>query len=442
MSQSTNISIKNETISIRERAAFFKDLNREMRLCKKEGSILSVMIVTILNFRDITTTLGYEKGDSLLASFLQRLQDILKHNDIIAHLRDDEFALILPSLKNMGHVELAANKISSVVSDPFKVGDQILRVKVAMGISVFPQHTDEPEMLLQKADIALSRAIAVNVPYLLYSEKSADKLVPAFIIEAELETALRNNELYLNYQPKIDLATHSVCGVEVLARWQNPEKGSVSPEVFIPVAERSGLILPLTLWVMNVAMRQSSDWYQDNNNLSIAVNLSANTLHNPALLELVNRTLKIWGTDPSHLILEITESAMMVDPKHSLETLQKLQDHGISIAIDDFGTGYSSMAYLKRLPVTELKIDKSFVMNMMNDQDDEIIVRSIIDLAHNFNIAVTAEGVEDEATLEKLTEMDCNYAQGFYMGRPMSAEDTIVWLNESEWANKSKSDQD
>lgn len=441
MSQSTNISMKVEKIGIREREAFFKDLNHEVKLCKKEGSTLSVMIITILNFRDITTTLGYENGDLLLASFSQRLQEILKENDIIAHLRDDEFALILPSLKNIGHVELAANKISSVVSDPFEIGDQVLRAKVAMGISIFPQHTDEPESLLQKADIALSRAITVNVPYLLYCEKSTDKLVPAFIIEAELEAGLRNNELYLNYQPKIDLGTHSVCGVEVLARWQSPEKGLVSPEVFIPVAERSGLILPLTLWVMNVAMRQSSDWYHDNN-LSIAVNLSANTLHDPALLELVNRTLKIWGTDPSSLILEITESAMMIDPKHSLETLQKLQDQGVSIAIDDFGTGYSSMAYLKRLPVTELKIDKSFVLNMMNDQDDEIIVRSIIDLAHNFDIAVTAEGVEDQETLDKLTEMDCDYAQGFYMGRPMSAEGTITWLDESEWATKYRSDKD
>jgi len=420
-------------ISIRERSLFLNDLAQQVNRCRQERSLLGVAVINLPDLRNITMMLGYEQGDLLLSQFAQRLKNILRPNDTLTRLCGNEFVLVLSSLKNPGHAELAANKVLSVVEEPFKIAGQSVKLRIILGLALFPDQANGPEKLLQRADIALSRAAELNTRFLVYSEATVEASTPSFVIEAELEEALRNNDLFLNYQPKIDLKSRSVCAVEVLSRWQSPEKGPVPPDVFIPVAEKAGLILPFTLWVLNGAMRQCRECRHEDKDLSIAVNISANILHDSSLLDLVTRTMKLWGTEPAHLILEVTESAMIVDPKHSLETLQRLRDIGVSIAIDDFGTGYSSLAYLKKLPVSELKIDKSFVLNMMQDRDDEKIVRSVIDMGHNFGISVTAEGVEDEATLERLIEMGCDYAQGFYMGRPMPVSDLLHWLEESAW---------
>jgi len=425
--------MENELIWIRARSSLLGDIARHVDLCRQEGALLGVLIINLPELRDIETMVGYENSDALLSQLIQRISNVLRPRDRIVRLSDNEFILLLPLLKNPGHVELAANKVMNVIQEPFKVTGQSIKLRAAVGIALFPDHADDPEKLLQRADIALSKALKSSLPCMIYLKTGNETPTPSFIMEAELEEGLRNNDLFLNFQPKINLSTRAICGVEVLARWQSPEKGFIPPDVFIPIAEKTGLILPFTLWVLNGAMRQCRECRYEGKELSIAINISANILHDSSLLELGTRTMKIWGIEPTHLILEVTESAMIKDPRLSLETLQRLQDIGISIAIDDFGTGYSSLAYLKKLPVSELKIDKSFVLNMMNDRDDAMIVQSIIDMAHNFGISVTAEGVEDEATLEQLIEMGCDYAQGFYMGRPMSVPDLLCWMEESEW---------
>jgi EAL domain-containing protein (putative c-di-GMP-specific phosphodiesterase class I) len=245
-----------------------------------------------------------------------------------------------------------------------------------------------------------------------------------------------NDEFILYYQPKIDLASRQVCGAEALSRWNCPGRGFVLPDVFIPVAEQTNLMLPFTLWTLNLAARQFAGFHRLCGQFSVALNLSATILYDADVVDLISRTIKIWGIRPEQLILEVTESAMMVDPKSSLETLNRFHDFGIKLAIDDFGTGYSSLAYVKKLPVDELKIDKSFVMNMDKDKGDAMIVRTVIDMAHNFEIAVTAEGVESQPILEQLIDLGCEYAQGFHMARPMPQMELDKWLQESPWAKQ------
>ncbi|MDH3514346.1 MAG: EAL domain-containing protein, partial [Gammaproteobacteria bacterium] len=220
-------------------------------------------------------------------------------------------------------------------------------------------------------------------------------------------------------------------------RWKNPARGFVPPDVFIPVAEQTNLMLPFTLWSLNLAARQFGEFSRLSRNFSVAVNLSAKVLYDADVVDLINRTIKIWGIRPEQLVLEVTESAMMVDPKSSLETLSRFHDIGVKLSIDDFGTGYSSLAYVKKMPVNELKIDKSFVMNMDKDKGDAMIVRTVIDMAHNFEIAVTAEGVESQEILEQLAELGCDCAQGFHMAKPMPAADLMKWLQDSPWSLQS-----
>jgi EAL domain-containing protein (putative c-di-GMP-specific phosphodiesterase class I) len=252
-------------------------------------------------------------------------------------------------------------------------------------------------------------------------------------LETDLYEAMNNGDLELHYQPKIDLKTGTTLAVEALLRWKHPERGNISPEEFIPLAEHSGLIHPLTRWIIETATRQCAKWHGNDLKIGIAINLSARNLEDSGILDAMRTALRTSGLDPSFLSVELTESAVMADPGHAMEMLNKIHGMGVRIAVDDFGTGYSSLAYLKKLPVNEIKIDKSFVIDMGQDSSDEVIVHSTIDLGHNMGLQVTAEGVENEAIMEKLIILGCNMAQGYYMCEPCNAENLTKWFFKSQW---------
>jgi diguanylate cyclase len=417
-----------------DRSAFVDELKRYVDQSRRDGSLLGVLLIHLHRVVELNTSFGYQVGDRLLAIVRNRIAGILRPHDTIQRIGDHDFVLVLPSPKNVGHASLAANRIVDILEEPFEIDGNAIKAQVAIGISLFPEHAQDADALLRLADIALASAMKSNSSIKLCADVYDKDAVSSFIIESELRHALMNDEFILYYQPKINLATHKVCGAEALSRWKNHARGFVPPDVFIPVAEQTNLMLPFTLWSLNLAARQFGEFHRLHKHFSVAVNLSTTVLYDADVVDLINRTIKIWGIRPEQLILEVTESAMMVDPKTSLETLRRFHDLGVKLAIDDFGTGYSSLAYVKKLPVDELKIDKSFVMNMDKDKGDAMIVRTVIDMAHNFEIAVTAEGVESQPILEQLGELGCDCAQGFHMAKPMPATDLIRWLQESPWS--------
>ena len=416
------------------RWCFFQDLEESVARAQSAPGVLGLLIIQVRKLRKINSELGYHVGDLVLAELSSRLAHCLRRSDILARTGDSEFALILPSLVGVGQAVLAANKISEISKVPFDVGGQSIRVRVAVGIALCPDHAGDSMRLMFCAESALSTARTLAEGHAVYSCEQDIETVSALALEAELERAIEDGEIDLHYQPKIDLRTREVAGVEALARWTSSSQGPVRPDIFIEIAEQSGLILPLTLLTLNSAVRQCRELQESFGDLSVAINLSATILNEHELDEMLNRALRIWDTEADQLILEVTESAMMADPTASLDTLSRLRSTGVKISIDDFGTGYSSLAYLKNLPVNELKIDRSFVMSMVADAGDAKIVKSVVDLAHNFDLTVVAEGIENQETLDQLASMSCEYAQGFYMGRPMPFDDLFSWMKDSRWA--------
>lgn len=415
-----------------DRSVFVDELQRYVDQSRRDGSLLGVLLIHLRRIVELNTSFGYQVGDSLIAIVRERIASILRPNDVIERIGDHDFVLVLPSPKNIGHASLAANRIVDILEEPFEIDGNAIKAHIAIGISLFPEHAQDADTLLRLADTALSVAIESNSPIKICADLPDKGKISPFIIESELRHALMNDEFILYYQPKIDLASRRVCGAEALSRWNNPARGFVPPDVFIPVAEQTNLMLPFTLWTLNLAARQFGEFHRLSGDFSVAVNLSATVLYDADVVDLINRTINIRGIRPAQLILEVTESAMMVDPRTSLETLSRFHDLGVKLAIDDFGAGYSSLAYVKKMPVNELNIDKSFVMNM--DKGDAMIVRTVIDMAHNFEIAVTAEGVESQLILDRLADLGCDYAQGFHLARPMPAADMIKWLQDSPWA--------
>jgi EAL domain-containing protein (putative c-di-GMP-specific phosphodiesterase class I) len=292
-----------------------------------------------------------------------------------------------------------------------------------------PEHGEDADTLLRRADIAMYAAKRAHGGFAFYQPEQDDHTLDRLLLAGELRHAIENDQLVLHYQPKASFATGCVSHVEALVRWNHPQRGLVPPDQFIPLAEQTGLIRPLFLWVLNDALRQCSVWRQEGIGLHVAVNLSMRNLQDPRLPDTLVNLLSRWNLEPAWVELEITESTLAADPERAMKILTRFSTLGMRIAIDDFGTGYSSLAYLKRLPVDEIKIDKSFVLGMVNDENDATIVRSTIDLGHNLGLKVVAEGVEDQATWDLLTAWGCDLAQGYFLSRPLPAPDFVAWLH-------------
>jgi EAL domain-containing protein (putative c-di-GMP-specific phosphodiesterase class I) len=302
-------------------------------------------------------------------------------------------------------------------------------VRLSVGIGMFPAHARTAEQLMQCAEIALLEGWKTSQPCAVYTSHKADELVAGWDLETQLATALEHGDLVLSYQPKLGLPDLKVAGVEALMRWNRAETGNVPPEIFIDVAEMSGQIDPLTRFAFHRALRQLSEWPASLGKLGVAVNVTPSIVRNPELVDVIRNATGLWSVDPARLTVEITENALLVDRERSHRVLSEIREMGARVSIDDFGTGYSSLAYLKQIPADELKIDKSFVMNMQTDRADRKIVEQIIALGHAFGLEVVAEGVESEAVAQDLATMGCDCMQGFHFAKPLPPEEIPGWIN-------------
>jgi diguanylate cyclase len=415
------------------RSCFYDRTEQAMRQGARDGSNSAVMLFDLDRFKEINDTLGHKYGDRVLCEVGPRIRRILRDADTVARLGGDEFCVLLPRVNTVGEALDVAGRIIAVLGEPVEIDGMVLGIEASCGIAMAPQDGDNADLLLQRADVAMYVAKGSNVNVTAYSDELDLNTPGRLTLLGDLRTAIAEEQLFLHYQPKADLQTGQIQGVEALVRWQHPTLGPLPPNEFIPVAEHTGLIKPLTTWVLGTALRQCREWLDQTDargwgRLSLAINLSTRSLLDDDFPEEVKDALDLWNV-PAHLLeLEITESAIMTDPTRARRLLTELADLGVRIAIDDFGTGYSSLAYLKDLPVNQLKIDQSFVQHMHTDLNDAIIVRSVVDLGHNLGLQTVAEGVEDHETWAQLAQLGCDEAQGYFLAKPMAPGELITWL--------------
>jgi diguanylate cyclase (GGDEF)-like protein len=412
-------------------------LNHAIELSKRKSTSFGLILMDLDRFKGINDTLGHGVGDEVLREVGRRLKATIRAEDTVARLGGDEYVLLIDGLEPQG-AALVANKILASLDRPFFWQNQSIDLGASLGCSFYPSQCGDASGLLRCADIAMYVAKRSGQGYALYSPDQEVTSRDDLSLKSELREAIQKDQLCLHYQPQIDHRTQRIVGLEALVRWQHPQRGFLAPDTFIPQAEEAGLIGPLTLWVLKSALARQAALQQQGLLLNMAVNLSARNLHDLELPASVRRLLRESGVDPRYLTLEITESAVMSNPSDGLTILSELDRMGVKLAIDDFGTGYSSLAYLKRLPVDELKIDKSLVTDMEVNENDAVIVRSTIDLAHNLGLKVTAEGVETQDVWDTLSILGCDQSQGYFMGRPMSEEKLDAWLGELVPPSRSK----
>jgi len=404
-------------------------LHHAIQNAARQHHSVALILMDLDRFKEVNDTLGHQYGDLMLQQVSTRLQQVLRHSDTIARLGGDEFAILITDSNETfaGHV---AQKVHVALNRVFNLENHFLHIGASLGIALYPQHGDSAQSLIQHADTAMYVAKRSNSGCAVYHPEHDRDAVKRLELANELHDAIDANELELYYQPKIDLQTGKVTGAEALLRWQNPKRGMVPPDEMIPIAEHNGMIKRLTQWVLNAALQQCAQWRSQGIELSVAINISVWNLQDPMLIEEIENKLIQWNVPANLLELEITESAMMADPASSLIALKKLDSMGIALTVDDYGTGFSSLAYLKKLPVDIIKIDKSFVLTMDTDADDAIIVKSTIELAHNLGFKVVAEGVESEVVSRMLLALGCNTAQGYHYCRPISSTAFTRWLRE------------
>ncbi len=407
-------------------------LSQAILTARRDEAPLALLVMDLDRFKEVNDTLGHHYGDLLLRELGVRLRGILREFDTAARLGGDEFALLLPRTTSE-EAELAARRLVAALELPFILDGHPVEVGGSIGIAVFPEHGSDPGTLLRRADVAMYVAKRNQSELSVYSPELDQHSPDRLSLAAELRAAIEHDQLELFYQPKADMASGRINSVEALVRWRHPLRGLVPPDEFIPLAEQSGQVRALSLWVLNAALRQARIWEQSGRTLAIAVNLSMRDLQDSGLPETVAGMLVHWGVSPALLSLEITESTLMADPAQAMEIVRRLSAMGVRIAIDDFGTGYSSLAYLKRLAVNELKVDRSFVRHVVTDSRDVAIVRSTISLAHELGLEVVAEGIEDQPTWDLLTKLGCDTAQGYLISKALPIGELDRWVRESGW---------
>ena len=394
---------------------------------KKQPFLL--MVSDLDRFKEINDTLGHHIGDEVLQQASDRLQKSLRKDDTVARLGGDEFGMLLPNTC-LETCDIVANKIVDAFSHPVIVEGQSLSVGISVGIVEYPTHGEDLNLLMQRADVAMYNAKQNKLGYSIYKEEEDENTIGRLELMAEFREALENDDLELYYQPKIDLPSRRIVSIEALLRWNHPVHGFIPPDEFVPLAEQTGLILPLTLWVFNQALEDWKVWYSQGNDISVAINLSIYSLQFTNLPGTIHTILNKHQVPAENVILELTENLFMKDAERAKKILSALDEFGVELSIDDFGTGYSSLAYLKQLPMDEIKIDRSFVMDMVNNENDEAIVKATIEMAHAMKLRVVAEGVEDEDTLNRLVDMGCNIVQGYFFAKPMPAAEFSRLLSE------------
>lgn len=398
-----------------------------LRAGQRNSSTTALLLIDLDRFKEVNDTLGHHVGDLLLEQIGPRLAGALRGADTVARLGGDEFAVLLPAVDGLtGALDVAA-RLREALTAAFQIEGVALDVDASIGVVISGAHGDDAQTLLQRADIAMYVAKQQKRGVVVYDPENDDHSPERLSLLGQLRRGIERGELFLQYQPKIDLATREVVGVEALVRWQHPERGIVPPIEFIPLAEHTGLIGPLTLSVLNMALAQAKVWSDAGHPIPVAVNISARNLGDDDFANKVERLLDQHAVGSDLLEVEVTESAVMLEPERAARILTQLHLLGVRIAIDDFGAGYTCVAQLKNLPISELKIDKSFILSMHSDSDDAMIVKSMVDLGHGLNMKVVAEGIETAQALLTLTDIRCDVGQGYHLCRPALADAFMQW---------------
>jgi len=417
------------------RSLFGDRLRQALLAARRNQKMFGVLLLDLDRFKDINDALGHDRGDSLLQEVTARLRGVLRATDTIARLGGDEFAVLTTDAKHPDDIVATARKILAALEGPFAIADQMVETGASIGTAMYPLHGDDPSTLLRRADVAMYVAKRSGGGYAVYAPEQEAQTLRRSGLAGELRRSIPQGELVLHYQPQVTLATGAIHSVEALVRWNHPREGLMPPDRFIPMAEETGIIHPLTAWVIDSALAQLCKWLEEGLDVSVSLNVSPRNIEDHSLEEMVARALGTFKVEPQRLTLEITEGVAMAAA--AAKALHRLNEMGVRLALDDFGTGYSSLLYLMRLPVNEIKIDRSFVSALASDPDSGAIVRSAVGLGHNLGLRVVAEGLQDRAAEAVLVEAGCDAAQGFLVGRPApEAEITAVLLAHSGLAKQ------
>jgi predicted signal transduction protein with EAL and GGDEF domain len=402
------------------------------RMAAREARLygIAVLVVYVQQLDRLLASAGPAKAGRMLDELRNCLSQVGKPGDYFARLGDRKFVFVLSNLRNEGHALLAANKILRAGSGTANADGSHAGLRLSIGLAMFPAHGRAPEALMQCAEVALLESWKTQQPIVVYAEHKARELAAGWDLETQLANALEQGDLVMAYQPKLSLPKLEIAGCEALMRWNRPDAGNVPPEIFIDLAEMTGQIDPLTRFAFDCAFRQLGEWPKSLGALRVAVNLTPSIACNPELVEVVEAAAARCKVGPERLTVEVTENALMADRERSYRVLARLRELGVRVSIDDFGTGYSSLAQMKQVPADELKIDKSFVMNMLADETDARIVEQVVGLGHSFGLEVVAEGVENADVASRLAALGCDYVQGFHYAKPLAPKDFAAWAQD------------
>ena len=419
--------MEDKLTKVYDRETFFTVLAKHIVTVHDHKTKLALLVIDINDFSHINKQYDYSTGDYVLKHFAQLLFNAKRAQDYVARIGDNRFALILVNIMNTGHATLAAQKIHRLLDVHFQIKDYKISLDATIGIALCPLHASKATGLLKEAEEALTLARQHDKSIGTAISVNDDELSEHWDIELDIEEAFQNRQFLIYYQPKFSLKSKKPVGAEALLRWER--RGQfVSPEIFVPIIEKTGHIKPLTGWIINSVLRHSSRWTKKWGPLSVSVNIPPDLIIKLDLKDFVHNAMNLWGDENITLILEILERSFVEDTEKCFQILRELQSMGVQISIDDFGTGYSSLAYFKLLPIDELKIDQSFVFDLNTDEANAKLIHLMVQLGHNFNLKIVAEGIEDKATFTRLGTMGCDVGQGYYMGKAMPEKEFKTWL--------------
>jgi diguanylate cyclase (GGDEF)-like protein len=421
-------ALHDDLTDLPNRALLYDRMEVALAAAERNGEPAALLLIDLDRFKEINDTLGHDSGDRLLEEVAVRLGEVVRRGDTLARLGGDEFAVLLRGIPHRGLAAELAGRLQDALARPFTLNGVVAALDASIGIAHCPEHGTDVHTLVQRADVAMYDAKRSRTSIETYSPERDPYSAERLQLLGELRAAIGAGELVLHYQPKVDVVSQRVIGVEALVRWQHPVHGLLPPAAFIPLAERTGAIGDLTRWVLDTALAQARVWRDAGLDLTMAVNLAAANIADATLPDAVAALLERHGVPGNRLECEISEHTVMADPRRAMGILERLRALGVRLSLDDFGTGHSSLSYLKRLPLDEVKIDRSFVMNMIEDDNDAAIVRTTIDLARNLGLEVVAEGVESQQIMNDLSALSCHVAQGFFLSRPLPAAELDEWM--------------
>ncbi len=410
------------------RALFHDRVRQAIAAAERHGEPFAVMLLDLDHFKQVNDTLGHQVGDRLLQAVGPRLAGGLRKSDTLARLGGDEFAVLLPAPVDMERASSTAERLVEAMYPAFVIDGMNLDLGVSVGAALYPDHGVDLDGLVHSADVAMYKAKREQLGFSIFNAEQAEGSARRLSLQRDLRPAIDRGEMQVLFQPKVAVAGWGVTGAEALLRWHHPTEGLLAPDDFLPIAEHTGLVMPLTLKVLNHCLEAQRQWRHEGIELPVSINISAKWLRDREFPKILKLVLRNWQGRPEQLILEISESAVMRDPQGTLETLDAVAELGVGITLDHFGTGYSSLPLLQRLPITALKIDRTFVGDLFAERSATVIVRSVVKLAHGLGLQVIASGVESERAADHLAAIGCDEIQGYFIGRPMTADELPDWL--------------